>query len=269
MKIIVFSKNRPWQLKEYLRTLHEYAYGTYDVSVIYNSDDEYKDRYEKLKELSPTVSFYNENCPADFCKQLFHLFLSSDAKHIMFGTDDVLWYNDFSLNIAEACLNNNPECFGYSYRLHENIKYCHPANQWNIIPPLRYSSGGYMYNTTNGSIDWAYPFEIGATVYRQTQIAHLIGHLQKFLGSNSISNPNRLEANMSTIVGQFKVNACYNKPVCSVITVNRVQNEYNNPVYPLKLDKDLNDLDFSTEYDCNWYKNQNFDRIHIGEVKLK
>lgn len=278
-KVIVFSKDRPFQLKEYLRSFFKYAIGDYEIDVIYKPGD-YTKEYNDVKQIYERISNFDqktrvnwfEEHERDFVGHLFNSFLNNDHKYVMFGVDDLFWYNTFSLKVGERCLSYKDEIFGYSYRLHEDITFCHPAQQQNKIPPLEPIQGqiGFRYNCQNGSYDWNYPFELCATMYRKETIAYLIGHAQRFLGNQSIGNPNRLEATLSSIVQkpEFQINACYNQRICSVITVNRVQNEFKNPVYDNPL-YNINNADLSSEISDDWMREQKFNSIHVGLPQIK
>jgi hypothetical protein len=66
-----------------------------------------------------------------------------------------------------------------------------------------------------------------------------------------------------------------NCPVTTVITINKVQDVYNTPVYNTSTSEadcllELNNILFSnTDLDLEFYKRQMFNAVHIGDFMLK
>ena len=100
--VIVFSKDRPWQLSEYIRTFQKYCLGDFQIYVIYKaSKPEFDTAYQHLIKSNETVEFVREDDSMDFNTCLNMIINEySEAPNIMFGVDDVIFYKEFSLFAA-------------------------------------------------------------------------------------------------------------------------------------------------------------------------
>ena len=273
--VIVFSKDRPWQLSEYIRTFQKYCLGDFQMYVIYKaSKPEFDTAYQHLIKANETVEFVREDESMDF-NTCLNMIVNEygEAPYIMFGVDDVIFYREFSLFAAELALSYN-YTFSYSFRLNPNITYCQPANMKNHIPPLSdHSKFDYYFDRSKGTGDWNYPWELSASVLKKSAVRDIITQIHRQFGFVGTDNPNRLEANGSVVVSQMPsslTNFAQKLPVCSTITVNRVQEEYKNPVInEQKADNLLQYYWDKKQYDDEAYSELELNSIHIGEFLIK
>lgn len=275
--VLVFSKDRPWQLSEYIRTFKKYASGNYKIYCIYaSSKDDYKSAYAEIVLKNNDIEFLKEDDFSGFndCLDIIINELSENP-YLMFGCDDVLFYDSFNLNAAEAALQYNYS-FGYSLRLNPNIVYCQPAKMVSQQPKLsHHSKYDSYYDRREGTGDWNYPWELSASIYKKGTVKEFIKEIRLRWGEEGTANPNRLEAYGSMLAAanipvQTHNNFCQKKPVCSTITINRVQEEYKNSV--------INEIPPETliqyfwlgeQYHTDTYKKTVFASIHIGDFWIK
>ncbi|GAM26624.1 hypothetical protein SAMD00019534_097990, partial [Acytostelium subglobosum LB1] len=261
VKIICFSKDRAFQLGEYLRTFYKYNQDDQttfplQMTILYTySKETYGQSYAELFTAYPQVHFIKET---DFTTQLRELVDRPKYRYTVFGVDDILYYNNFTLQTYCERLDRHPDAIGYFIKLNKSIKYCHTANEPIDVPTslkqLEDSKGTYIqWDRLDGSKrDWNYPWDMCSTVYRSETVKHIIDAIIKYLGiKTGISHPNRLEANGNRVIIRKQYDSQW--PMClgecdhimSMITINRVQDVYANPVYTTT-GGDANDLALPT-----------------------
>lgn len=270
LQVIVFSFNRPWQLAEYLRTFRKYVSNEIKPKVIWKaSNDAFKKAYEDLWTKGWCEPISEEEYKGTF-KELVISTIDTAKPYLMFGVDDVLYYNilsDIHWGEIQYLLH---QTFGYSLRLAPNITFCQPANNINKLPKLqKYFHSSLLYDRRSGWGDWDYPFELCGTIYKTQDISVLLRSIE-------FNNPNELEANAAILfmgIGNphAHINCCGLHSLCSVVTVNRVQDQFKNELSgPEHSAEELLQLYWNNaEYDEVWYASQKFDRIHIGDFVLK
>lgn len=154
VSIIVFSKGRPMQMHAYLESLFKFSDAGQDMVTVLYCETEHI-RYEKLMQQFPQVKWVKESkFEADLKK-----IISDAGEYIMFGCDDVVFTNYFSLEKACAYLAANAQVFGYSMRLGENIKPV-PENlsRDDTVLEWKWDCSCQHYN---------YPWELDCTLYRK------------------------------------------------------------------------------------------------------
>jgi hypothetical protein len=126
--VIVFSKDRPFQLGEYLRTLFQYSCCdnlVLKVFVLANINEDYATGYDKIVASFPQVTLVLE---ADFARQLIDLVEGASSEgYILFGVDDALFCASIPWSAAASALQNMPSMQCVHLRLCPGLSYCHPA----------------------------------------------------------------------------------------------------------------------------------------------
>ncbi len=269
LTVIVFSKDRVWQLKECLRTLIHALNGDFKIVVLYRCGAQDEHRMEKLiQRFMDRVEFVKENhFEEDFNKLIKH-----SLDHVMFCVDDMIFYQNIKVEDICKILDQYADIFCVQMRLFPEIKYSHVRNKyWEICPPLLdIPMEGFkkfldpaLIGLAQISVDWNCPFDLSGGVYRKKDV-EMISSLCK----GRIKNPNVLECIGNQVVlekGIFPNASCFyiacsNNRILSLITVNRVQNEFSNPVY-----QNLN----SDQYDfgsANLSLESNFDPIILNRL---
>ena len=113
--IICFSKDRPFQAREFLRSVHKYVVTPgiqIRISMLYtfSSEQVYGSSYAKLIMAYPSVNFFKEE-RGKFSSQLRDLVRSS-ANFTIFAVDDIIFYKQYSLEIVAEAFSSLPDFFG-------------------------------------------------------------------------------------------------------------------------------------------------------------
>ena len=96
-EIVVFSKDRAFQLQQYLRTFSRFCAvtnGSYHTTVLYRADpgSPFAASYDRVAAEFPSVSFIREmggSGSFSFGTQLERILSDTQAAYILFGVDDV------------------------------------------------------------------------------------------------------------------------------------------------------------------------------------
>ena len=132
ISVLVFSKDRPFQLGQYLRTLFHYS-GDQDlkVSVLVRVQADYEQGYKILAAKFPHVTFIRET---DFGEQLVDLVQGVDEEgFVTFGVDDALFCAAIPWSSAAEALAKNPAIQCVHLKLSPGICYCHPAGSIQVL----------------------------------------------------------------------------------------------------------------------------------------
>ena len=137
--VICFSKDRAFQLKEYLRTLFAYIKNvTLNVKVLWTtSTQQFHESYVQLQQKFPEVQFIEEN---NFASQLKELTVNADD-FILWGVDDVFYYNPVDLRPFLMEMDRNDDILVSHLRLSPNITYCHPSDAYSVLPEFHVIEG--------------------------------------------------------------------------------------------------------------------------------
>eukprot|EP01125_Pyxidicula_operculata_P016934 TRINITY_DN5881_c0_g1_i1.p1 TRINITY_DN5881_c0_g1~~TRINITY_DN5881_c0_g1_i1.p1 ORF type:complete len:668 (+),score=117.69 TRINITY_DN5881_c0_g1_i1:2-2005(+) len=306
LTVICFSKDRAFQLKEYLRSLFKYVKHKdqtttsieskgdnvddddhhlvqMDVRVLYKATEKFVKSYEKLTKMFPLVKWIEET---DFTTQLKDI-IDTSSDYILWGVDDVFYYDTFNPYHSMKILENNADIICSSFRLFPKVTFCHPANSNSKVPSSFEemchdkvtNTKTIRFDRNEGSQDWNYPFELCATLFRKDDVDSIMQTIEKHFGIEGLSHPNKLEVCGSRIftrsldpIHKHKFCLCLDKPVLSVITVNRVQDVCCNPIF-VEIDLDTLDEYFWNDrlFDDNLYreKSSTFNSVHIGDFHLQ
>jgi hypothetical protein len=279
LKVIVFSRNRPFQLKEYLRTIKLFLLGDkLDITVIYNYDYKYNQQFNELfnSPITKGVTWLKEE-PGKLFSQVQRLVQDTKANHIMFGVDDVLWYDIVDLGSVYETLK---VAFSFHCRLNDNIDYSFSCSCPNPRPKAQYSftSGIKVYdrNSLPSGNEFNYPWELTSAVYKIGDVDKFFNYLGSLRNDGlQLHHPNLLEGNGAKHIDYFITNqglsnlsAYYSAPKLSIITTNIVQDIYpHNPVHNNEIN--IQDLPFNKwEFNLKHYQGDDFRTVHIGDINL-
>lgn len=215
LSVIVFSRGRSLQLNAYLESLLKFSdVKQCMISVLYAQME--KIDYGKVIKSYPDVHWIKEKSFEEDLRRLIE-----DAEtYIMFGCDDVVFKDYFSLNKAIAYLELYPDIFGFSNRLGFNIK-PYPVS-------MHKESDILVWNWQNcREAHYNYPWELDCTLYRKEDVQRLTAQEQ-----SPIKNPNYFEAMITAENKKERITrvrmASWKKGCAAVITVNRVQETHPN-----------------------------------------
>ena len=205
---IVFSKNRACQLELLLRSL------SVPVTVLYTFDSEYKDGYEKVMSIYPSVQFIKQ---IDFRRQLIELI--GNSKYCMFFVDDDVMINSFNEYCPEfEEFMNDSNILSLSLYLCRQYKHrglpVLDGNKWEWKPFSKGLSG-------NALRIWGHPMTVGSTIFRTDDILPIIKN-------NKMSTPNYLEAALDLNIPKRDLMMCFDKPKVIVNAINQVQTDFKS-----------------------------------------
>lgn len=275
---VTFSKDRPWQLKEHLRTYYQYRcadqegdyYPFFRHIVIFSSSPENYSYYADLMiRYAGQVCFIPDNYSGANFKKILRTVFNHINTHtpadVLFTVDDVLFYDYFTIRRMPNVIT--------SLRLHMGCHYCQPAgNVRNHMPMLQQESGYQSFTYVPGGFgDWYYPYEVSASVYGVQSRAW-----EKLLQivndpESIIRHPNDLEAQWSMTATERERVVILDKPCCCTVTVNRVQDDYKNPIGSVELTQSMARLFYegNREYNEQQYKDAGYNAIHVTDLWMK
>ncbi len=172
MRVIVFSKDRPLQLEGYLASLlHCSGLPQTAVTVVYVDDP----AYAPLLAQYPAVDWAPEAARGQggFHATLAHAIAAlPDDEPVLFGCDDVVFFNPFDSAKMEAHLRAHPECAGITVRYGSNTdfrgaKLIAPGTPAGAV--VEWEANGADRPPAEAKLHrgfFAYPFEVMGTAYR-------------------------------------------------------------------------------------------------------
>ena len=301
---IIFSKDRPFQLHECIRTLllahrgdRAYDSSELHVHVLWQaSHRDFELGYDSIltywalhsKNGGTQVHIQREqNFGSDLCRILDSC-SNSPSSCILFVVDDAVWFRTADVLSAAHVLIKNDRIRGALLKLHPGVCYGYPGDE-SFDPPLlrrldsfeddvRPCSRWYAWelpstgDSKNYHSDFSYPMDLCAGLYRLSDVQRLIrGLLSQSSGAThavdssasseaevasstlsllyqrcsesavgaptGLSHPNLFEVALNQqFVREFGRGTenwliCPETPACIVITVNRVQEVFQNAVY--------------------------------------
>jgi len=166
---IVFTKNRPLQLDAYLESLYRYIpAGLIQTYIIYKQQL-FDGQYQQLFRNYEDCIVIKEN---DFYKDFLNLLSQIKTKFILFGVDDVVYFDSVDFNVIDETFDKFAnDIFGFSLRFGGNVK--------NGDDPISETLVGgqivYSINWTQGrTSNTCYPFELCATIYQAGLVKRVI-----------------------------------------------------------------------------------------------
>ena len=179
---------------------------------------------------------------------------SKAAQSVLLTVDDALWFQDFDATAAMELLREDGRIYSVHAKLCPRIEYAHPNNKFMRVPPFyskqpalpfqKEKSDGstselLIFDRSKGEYDWNYPWELSASFYRLDSVEEVLQKIRAEFGASAADHPNHLEGYGVRLLKQQKLRtansathcACSDHPVVAVVTINRVQNLFENPVY--------------------------------------
>lgn len=272
MACLCFSKDRPFQLDGYIRSMRRFLKYPVSLTVLYKATDpDILEGYECLKREHPEVSFVQES---DFGAQTLRWLAGVETPLVFFGCDDVVFYQPVDMALVEAVLREHPSVLGFSLRLGLNIRHTHTHEDVVPHPAFITESPVLRWVWRGRPSDWGYPFEVNGTIYRTAFIRTLFQSLEKIRASVPQAewrHPNHLEYSGNQVLihtaqtpGEL---AAFPKSCLVVPTVNQVQNiAWNHLLGEIRTVRELEALRRSGDrMDLDAYAATSFDRIHVPE----
>ena len=222
LKIIIFSKNRPLQLDLCLRSFQKYCGDAriQDVTVLYKTDEEYKNSYETVKIEN---SWYGYQEETNFQQNVLDLL--NGHEQVLFVCDDTIFYKPFNLIDPSKILEKDNDMLGFSLRLGENTDFCYPVQKTQAMPDISKIKKGILKFCWQGKEwDYSYPLEVSSSLYS-------VKTIMKCLKDRTFTGPNSLEDCLvislrffleKPWLGMFSHSVAFANPL------NRVQSNHEN-----------------------------------------
>lgn len=256
--VIIFSKDRPCQLLSSLTSLRHLRGVSLDVSVLYKATGpRFKDSYAAVQGLLRS-GCYEFDTPVQFHwllegektlgELLDDVLKRAVAKAVLLTVDDALWFDDVDLRAAVELLETDRSVYAVHAKLCPRVEYAHPNNKFMRLPPFRKAGKELLvFERSKGEYDWNYPWELSGSLYRLESVLEVLEAVRKHFGAGAVDHPNHLEGYGVRLAKQERLMcpkfcACMDRPVMAVVTVNRVQPLFENPVYGEMSTEDLDSM---------------------------
>ena len=167
---IVFTKNRPLQLAGYLESLYRYFPAELVQSFILYKPELFENEYQQLFRKYSNCVVIEES---DFHSDIMNLIKRIDTKYLLFGIDDVVYFDSVNFDVIDETFNRfSEDIFGFSLRFsREGVK-----DGRDFINEV--AIGGqtvYSLNWKKGrTASTRYPFELCATLYPASLVKRII-----------------------------------------------------------------------------------------------
>lgn len=224
VSMLVFSKDRALQLEAMLRTFYQCCTDAEmaEVNVIYAASTEaHALQYAALADADPRPHFRPER---NFREDTIRF--ARRAPYLLLAVDDAVFVRRFYLQDGVRALAAHPELIGFSYRLGRNITAHYPTRTAQEAPnfaPL--GDDMLQVNWTCSVKDFAYPLEVSSSLYRTSDITHM-------LEQQPYDHPNTLEVMLNGCKHAFSALrpflAFYETSTAFCIPLNVVQNRFDN-----------------------------------------
>ena len=166
---IVFTKNRPLQLEAYLESLYKHFPEDSIQTFVLWKQQLFTEQYQQVFGHLPNCIVTKES---DFSSDFFKILNQIDTKYILFGIDDVVYFDSVPSEIIEQTFDRFDDIFGFSLRFGRNV---FDNGEEKITETEVSGQKIYKVNWQEGlSKTTRYPFELCATIYRTELIKEII-----------------------------------------------------------------------------------------------
>jgi len=305
VKLVIFSKDRPWQLQELFRSMRlddcvsDDVHITVSLELLVHITEQYQTAYdevissvESILESIPNITLTcHKEDPADTSsfQSLFESMITDevDPSYWMFLTDDCLLLVSLGevLQTATSAFLSNAQVKCFCSRLHPGITWTQTRSLPSPPPRafLRYlpgrtlhSDGVYVYPLECGELDWAYPWDLSGGIYSHSLVQTVFEKLQ---GTHFLSHPNRMEIAgnqaIAPLINSHFLAAVPTRPMLVIIAINRVQDVCQAPLAcddtdasALSPEALLPFYDQKKHLDLARYKAPHFNSSHVGDLYL-
>lgn len=172
---IVFTKNRPLQLEGYLESLYRYFPSQLIRTYLFYKVDLFTPEYKKLFQKYSKCTVV---CETDFYADFLNLIDQIDSEYILFGVDDIVYFDSVDLDIIDDTFKiNSGDIFGFSLRFGNNI--LNNNTDTTTSQMIANQSVYRVHWPTGRTKNTCYPFELGATIYRTALVKKIIANTRK------------------------------------------------------------------------------------------
>lgn len=265
MDVLIFSKDRGFQLFTLLETLTDNVSGIDNIIVQFSySNNEFLKGYEILNKYFPNVTFVDET-ELGFYTTL-NLIVSEEIQsdNVFLEVDDVIYYDKLDLNKLNNIFNNHPNASKISVSLNSSIfnsDYYIKEKEYLIVDRNR------SINNNIQNLVLKYPFNASGAIHRKNDLLTLIN-------TNIINNPIDLEIKGSTsnVFNLYSQTLYNNKEVNKQMHTNNTLKRYKELytteyLNSLLLNKEVLSTDNinieEMEDDMRWFNGEDIGRFPI------
>ena len=269
--VIIFSKDRPWQLGELLRTMIKHA-DFNNIHVLMKVQSTYEENYNVIKNrFGNRVNFHSED--SGF-KDSFFKILDLCPRAFAFMVDDVVFYNKFSSQNAIDIMERLP-IISYQFKMNHSYSRCQTAGKKQKLPSsLEKVEDHWIWKDNDGTWDWNYPFDLTGSIYIKKDIDYILNKISQM----DIRNPNDLEIAGAEIFAEKGIPffnktymACQEERVCACLALNHVNPRKNKP-WSVRPDAGILHFNQSVfdkyEYDEDFFRSYGQNSVHITDYRL-
>lgn len=264
MDVLIFSKDRAFQLYSTLETIIQYVKGINNIYVQFSySKEEFLKGYKILNEHFPDVTFIDEGEYGFNNTLLAILHKEISTKNLFLEVDDNLYFDEINLlKLEEKFNNSNASKLGVGF----DINIFNPKNYY-IENDIAIVDKSFPIENEIQNTCLKYPFNVSGAIHR-------LEDLKKLFLTLNFSNPIDLEVkgSSSNIFLNYPYNLYNTKEVCRQIHTNNFGKRYKE-IFDTKtlndfiLNKEVLDLS-STKLksyppDMRWFNGENIGRFPI------
>jgi len=262
--VVIFTRDRPFQLRSLLCSLKKNLLGFFNIVVFYKTSNINSDTaYASLRKIWPKIEWVPELDSMPFSRQMLKI-LNSDSTHICFLVDDSLLINPVNLDDFTKLIKSNQ--IG-SLRLGLNINksfmtkelFSTPRNL-RVVSVQNQQMEAFFLKWRCGriGIGWNYMRALDGGIFRTK-------FLIQMLKNKIYQNPNQLESILNKNQWTDFGRVAYCPIFSSIVNVplNRIQNEFNNYSMEIPEHKLIEAYDEGYILDSNKIKNLPIESSHI------
>jgi len=177
---ITFTKNRPLQLDGYLRSLYRFFPRERMQTCIIYKEELFNREYESVFRQFPDIEVIRES---NFHRDMLAVLDRVETEYILFGIDDVVFFDGVSLELIEKTFEKAGEdIFGFTLRFGPEMV---TAGGDEVRDVSIGEDKAYKLHWPGGRTKHTrYPFELCSTVYRTNLVRNVISHT---MSSNSLA----------------------------------------------------------------------------------
>lgn len=176
---IVFSNDRPAQLKIFLDSVLKNASGIFDINVIINqSNEDFKKSYDSIVSDSIYSKVNFEYIQEDFKSQVLKTISNSEEYFSFFLDDDIIYRKiDYKNIVSEISSDDDVVCF--SLRLGKNVTKCYTlGGVENVMHDMEEKDNIMKWDWSLHYLDFGYPFAMDGHIFRKKDIFKLVKKTQ-------------------------------------------------------------------------------------------
>ncbi len=218
--VIIFTYNRPLQLKAYLESFFKHVVGYGKITVIARLEDDFEKTYSEIFNEYPACTLVRQskqNPRSDF--KTLTLKALAESSYFMFAVDDIVITDYIDLSRCIELLEKT-SAYGFYFRLGKNITACCMQKLQTGRPELMaIEPDVYRWQFKTGCGDWNYPNSVDMVLMRKSDHYALFEQID-------FNTPNNFEAYWSTYADSNNFGLCFEYSKIVNLLINEVQDSW-------------------------------------------